>query len=75
MKIISENQKIGFVIIIDELENWFRGANNKQIDSIGTFIQFLAEFTHKHKDVILIISLKEIERNFNFLKILEIRLG
>ncbi len=83
LKIISENQKKGFVIIIDELENWFRGMDHKQIDSIDRFIQFLAEFALKHKDVILIISSKDkipIERNFNSInrikdKIHEISLG
>lgn len=85
-KIISENQKNGFVIIIDELENWFislLGMDHKQIDSIARFIRFLAEFTLKHKDVILIISSKDkipIGRNFNSLnrikdKIHEIWLG
>ncbi len=80
LKIIIENQKNGFVIIIDELENWFR---MDQIPSIGQFIQFLAEFALEHKNVILIISSNDkipIEGNFNFLnrikdKIHEIWLG
>jgi len=70
LEIISENQNNGFVIIIDELENWFKGMDPKQMDSIGKFIQFLTEFTFKHKNVFLIISSKDkipIGRDFNFL--------
>lgn len=82
LKIIRENQKNGFVMLIDELENWFRGMEHKQIESIGRFIQFLAESALKHKDVFLILSSPEIPivRNSNFQDIIknrihEIRLG
>ncbi len=82
LEIISENQKNGFVILIDELESWLKGMEHEQIDSIGRFIQFLAEFALRHKNVILIISSNEIPIgiNFNFKnrikgRIHEIRLG
>jgi len=82
LEIISENQQNGFVIIIDELENWFKRIDDNQIDSIGRFIQFLAEFVIKYKNVFLMIASSEIPigGNFNFLnrikdRIHEIRLG
>jgi len=59
LKIIRQNQKKGFVVIIDELGNLFGGKDHNQIDAIVRFIQLLAEFALEHKDVFLIISSKD----------------
>ena len=83
LETISESQKNGFVMLIDELEFWFSGMEHERITSIGKFIQVLAEFAIQHKNVILIISSSKdipIGENYNFRNRIkdrfhEIRLG
>ncbi|KKM89784.1 hypothetical protein LCGC14_1245210 [marine sediment metagenome] len=79
LETISESQKNGLVMLIDELEFWFSGMEHER----RMFIQLLAEFAIQHKNVFLIIaSSKDISigENNNFRngfkdRFHEIRLG
>ena len=75
LETISESQKNGFVMLIDELEFWFSGMEHER----RMFIQLLAEFAIQHKNVFLIIaSSKDIsigENNIFRNRFHEIRLG